>query len=356
MPKVRRVRSLSFDQSRASPYPSTSNDGNPSKPKSPLGSVDDVKEWEEARCPICMEHPHNVVLLKCSSHEKGCRPYMCNTSYRHSNCLDQFCKSSEPYSSTALLREIPLISNASQRIGEEQTLPGQTRPCGSHTESKLFCPLCRGDLYGYVVLESTRRYMNTKVRSCSTETCNFSGNYSELRKHARSEHPSVRPSEVDPTRQHDWMRLERERDLDDVLSLVQPGIAEDSSTEDPSEDLDSWMSSFFASMFRSIEIMLVSRLLDASRDREQSHNRRLERISRSHAYREVGTSSGTRRSNTFNESNSHGRRLRWRANYDAGASPATRQNNNSFQGRSRAPRSQRLHWRNQRWSNYNNQR
>lgn len=355
MPKVRRVRSSSFDQSRASPYSSTSNDADPSKPKIPVGSVDDLKEWEEARCPICMEHPHNVVLLKCSSHEKGCRPYMCNTSYRHSNCLDQFCKSSEPYSSsTALLREIPLTSNASRRISEEQALPGQTRPCGSHMESKLACPLCRGDLFGYVVSESARQYMNTKVRSCSSETCDFSGNYLELRKHARSEHPSVRPSEVDPTRQHDWMRLERERELDDVFSLVNPGLAEDSSTEDPSEDFDSWMSSFFASMFRSIEIMLVSRLLDASRDREQSHNRRAERTPRSH--RDVGSSSSARRSNNFHDNNPRERRLRWRANYDAGATPATRRNNNSFQGRAPAPRSRRLHWRNQRWSPYNSQR
>lgn len=49
-------------------------------------------EWKEVKCPICFDHPHNAVLLICSSHDKGCRPYMCDTSYRHSNCLDQFCK------------------------------------------------------------------------------------------------------------------------------------------------------------------------------------------------------------------------------------------------------------------------
>ena len=63
MPEVRRVRSLSFDQSRASPYPCTYKDDNPSKPRSPLGSVDDMKEWEDTRCPICMEHPHGAVFL-----------------------------------------------------------------------------------------------------------------------------------------------------------------------------------------------------------------------------------------------------------------------------------------------------
>ncbi|XP_010264060.1 PREDICTED: uncharacterized protein LOC104602164 [Nelumbo nucifera] len=50
------------------------------------------KEWDEASCPICMDHPHNAVLLLCSSHDKGCRCYICDTSYRHSNCLDRFKK------------------------------------------------------------------------------------------------------------------------------------------------------------------------------------------------------------------------------------------------------------------------
>ncbi|XP_057964906.1 uncharacterized protein LOC131155655 [Malania oleifera] len=48
------------------------------------------KELDEVLCPICMEHPHNAVLLLCSSHKKGCRSYICDTSYRHSNCLDRY--------------------------------------------------------------------------------------------------------------------------------------------------------------------------------------------------------------------------------------------------------------------------
>ncbi|PNX87734.1 hypothetical protein L195_g043828 [Trifolium pratense] len=63
--------------------------------------------------------PHNTVLLKYSSHDKGCRPYMCNTSYQHSNCLDQFCKSFDSNLSSSKLEEIPLVattaSNSSQR-------------------------------------------------------------------------------------------------------------------------------------------------------------------------------------------------------------------------------------------------
>ena len=41
-------------------------------------------------------------------YEKGCRPYMCEASYRHSNCLDQFHKSlSKPPSTVPLQEEMP---------------------------------------------------------------------------------------------------------------------------------------------------------------------------------------------------------------------------------------------------------
>ncbi|XP_065638071.1 uncharacterized protein LOC136071107 [Quercus suber] len=147
MPKVRRKSSLSADQPRASAYPEQCI------PEEQLESGNDVKEWEEARCPICMEHPHNVLLM-CSSHEKGCRPYMCNTSYRHSNCLDQFCKSFAPHASITLLQEIPLPSTDSQR-GEDGWQHGQTMHCGSPLQPKLVCPLCRGEIHGYIIVEAS---------------------------------------------------------------------------------------------------------------------------------------------------------------------------------------------------------
>ncbi|KAK9022557.1 hypothetical protein V6N11_002809 [Hibiscus sabdariffa] len=98
---------------------------------------------------------------------------------------------------------------------------------GSDLQPKLLCPLCRGDIYGWSVVEPARQFMNSKVRSCSSETCDFSGTYSELRKHARSAHPLVRPTEVDPERQHDWTRLERERDYEDMLSSIQSVAGEE---------------------------------------------------------------------------------------------------------------------------------
>ncbi|WCJ40604.1 hypothetical protein M5689_021518 [Euphorbia peplus] len=140
---------------------------------------EDVQKWEDAICPICLDHPHNAVLLKCSSYDNGCRPFMCNTSSRHSNCLNQF-----------------------------------------HKSGVLACPLCRGQITGWSVIEAAREFMDSKTRTCSTETCDFSGNYMELRKHARSKHPTVKPSAVDSERQREWVRLERERNHLDLRSML----------------------------------------------------------------------------------------------------------------------------------------
>lgn len=160
--------------------------------KTELPKAEEMKEWDEVRCPVCMEHPHNAVLLICSSHDKGCRPFMCDTSYRHSYCLDQFCKG----------------------IREKISSPF----------FKVKCPLCRGNVRAVKVIEDARKYMNSKVRNCSTDTCGFSGAYEELRKHARSEHPDSRPSEVDPERQRDWQRMEELQGLDDLLSIIHPDM------------------------------------------------------------------------------------------------------------------------------------
>ncbi|XP_073144699.1 uncharacterized protein [Henckelia pumila] len=137
MPKDRRA---SFDRARVSPYSRSLKDTGCKDGGSLSPLVGDEREWEEARCPICMEHPHNAVLLLCSSQEKG-----------------------------------------------------------------------------WAVKEPARRFMNSKTRCCSLETCNFGGNYSELRKHARLEHPSDRPSETSAIRQSNWTTLERELDINDAL-------------------------------------------------------------------------------------------------------------------------------------------
>lgn len=208
MPKERRDRSVSIDRSWTSPYVCNTSHSKRSLTKNPLES-ENIKEWEEARCPVCMEHPHNAILLLCSSHEKGCRPFMCDTSYRHSNCFDQFQKAS------------------SESLNQQEPSPTPTPTPNSTPVTTLTCPLCRGQVTGWIVVESARGFMNGKTRSCASETCNFSGTYADLRKHARLDHPLVRPSEADPDRQRDWRRLERQRDMGDLLSTLQSSIGDE---------------------------------------------------------------------------------------------------------------------------------
>ncbi|CAH9056443.1 unnamed protein product [Cuscuta epithymum] len=219
MPKDHRVNSLSNNRVRASPYHPCSlrETGVKSEKSSPI--VGDEREWEEARCPICMEHPHNAVLLLCSSLENGCRPYMCDTSYRHSNCLDQFCKS------FAARQPIlpPTSATSSHRGRMERLMHAHIRSLGNQ---QLVCPLCRGQIKGCVVVEAARGLMNSKTRSCSRETCDFTGTYVELRKHAREEHPSHHPSETDPRRESEWTRLQLQRDFEDTLNAYQSHLTD----------------------------------------------------------------------------------------------------------------------------------
>ncbi|KZV48164.1 hypothetical protein F511_27727 [Dorcoceras hygrometricum] len=232
------------------------------------------KELDEALCPICMDHPHNAVYLICSSHINGCRSFICDTSYRHSNCLDRFKKLGEDnpdrLSAPSLANEGHVDSigtsngnsttlsdinvnhgDISLTAGNSAALvgiPGGSRQNSSHDvnpyvenvhptsweilnldetheeklekTSNLKCPLCRGDVLGWKVVEDARKNLNLKSRSCSHESCSFVGNYSELRRHARSVHPTIRPADVDPSRQSAWHRLEHQREYNDIVSAI----------------------------------------------------------------------------------------------------------------------------------------
>ncbi|RLM93316.1 uncharacterized protein C2845_PM08G18770 [Panicum miliaceum] len=222
MPKDRSSRVSSYEsrRSRASPYFSSPSHGRSgcsrlseeSSTAAAAAAAKQAAEWEEVRCPVCMDHPHNAVLLVCSSHEKGCRPFMCDTSSRHSNCYDQYRKASKDSSKDSAAE----CSECQQQV-------------------ELSCPLCRGPVSDRIKDYDARRYMNSKVRSCTTESCEFRGAYQELRKHARVEHPAARPMEVDPERQQDWRRMEQQRDIGDLLSMLRSGFS--SSIEDDSGSL-----------------------------------------------------------------------------------------------------------------------
>lgn len=239
------------------------------------------KEWDDALCPICMDHPHNAVLLLCSSHDKGCRSYICDTSYRHSNCLDRFKKmkvnhedsSSQPSSSMpvdtrnqnagqrsrfGLIRESPRLlidisepdedfnhQDASHRpaaiSGEQEennynedldlTLEAREGEGSGPVESsevlnsnELVCPLCRGAISGWKIIKEARQYLDEKSRACSREACTFSGNYRELRRHARRVHPTTRPADVDPSRRRAWHRLEHQHEYGDIVSAIRSSM------------------------------------------------------------------------------------------------------------------------------------
>ncbi|KAG6470152.1 hypothetical protein ZIOFF_071209 [Zingiber officinale] len=220
---VRHPRALhrrSSRRLRLAPYPIPSYDWKVSEKEvdSKKTSVTSEKrDWEDVTCSVCMEYPHNAVLLLCSSHDKGCRPYMCGTSYRHSNCLDQF---KNAYTKMATNHDQG-VENAALRSHNSHLIP---LPFEKSKKMELACPLCRGQVKGWTVVNPAREYLNQKKRSCAQEDCSFVGTYKELSRHVRSEHPSSNPHEVDPVLEQKWRMLEHERERQDVISTIRSSM------------------------------------------------------------------------------------------------------------------------------------
>lgn len=179
--------------------------------KKSSSKASEKKDWEGATCSVCMEVPHNAILLLCSSYDKGCRPYMCATSHRYSNCFEQYKKAYTKATSVQGLQLEANSSNIDLRAGGSK----------ENTEvAELLCPLCRRQVKGWTVVEAAREWLNGKKRSCMQDDCCFVGNYKELRKHVRSKHPYARPREVDPIKEEKWKRFECERERNDVISTI----------------------------------------------------------------------------------------------------------------------------------------
>uniref|UniRef100_A0A0D9XED5 Uncharacterized protein n=1 Tax=Leersia perrieri TaxID=77586 RepID=A0A0D9XED5_9ORYZ len=94
--------------------------------------------WKDAICPVCLECPHNAVLLLSS------------------------------------------------------------KDCEDLDSIELTCPLCRGEVKGYTLVEPAREQLNQNKRSCMQDGCSYIGSYGQLCKHVRKKHPSVQPRSVDP--------------------------------------------------------------------------------------------------------------------------------------------------------------
>lgn len=164
---------------------------------------------DDAVCPICLEFPHNSVLLYCSSYDKGCRPFICDTDHNHSNCLDRFKAACRLPVTSA---EVSSSSNEALREGI-QAIPSNPDSCPT-------CPLCRGAVTGWAVINEARMYLNSKKRCCEERECTYVGNYPELQAHAKENHPDARPSEVDPARRLDWENFQQSSEIIDVLSTI----------------------------------------------------------------------------------------------------------------------------------------
>ncbi|VFQ76322.1 unnamed protein product [Cuscuta campestris] len=192
-------RGSSASKFRSTPYPLPSLNHHQSEDLNQIkcSKHHQKNDWEDATCSVCMEFPHNAVLLLCSSYDKGCRPYMCGTSFRYSNCLDQYQKAQENVTE-------PLPSLSVQKC----------------ETANLACPLCRGQVKGWTVVKHARKFLNAKERGCMHDNCPFVGNYKATRKHVRAVHPSSRPREVDPVLEDKWRLLEREREMGDVISTI----------------------------------------------------------------------------------------------------------------------------------------
>ncbi|KAM7264945.1 hypothetical protein ACFE04_002628 [Oxalis oulophora] len=156
--------------------------------------------WDHVVCPICLDYPHNVVLLHCSSYEKGCRPFVCDTDHLHSNCLDRF-------------KTAYGMKNPSSPQSDE-----------SQDNNDLLCPLCRGKVTGWVVIEKARLQLDKKKRCCEENKCSFKGTYLELQKHAQMEHPHSHPAKIDSARQLDWENFQQSSEMIDVLSTIHSEI------------------------------------------------------------------------------------------------------------------------------------
>ncbi|KAJ0976037.1 hypothetical protein J5N97_018002 [Dioscorea zingiberensis] len=169
------------------------------------------EDWQDATCSVCMEFPHNAVLLLCSSHDKGCRPYMCGTSYRHSNCLEMFKK--------AYTKAMP--SNETNMENPSLSLATASWPnCKKSEGIELACPLCRGQVKGWTVVEPARDYLNKKRRSCMHDNCSFMGTYKQLQKHVKVDHPRAKPRKVDPILEQKWTMMEHQREREDIISTI----------------------------------------------------------------------------------------------------------------------------------------
>ncbi|KAI5008510.1 hypothetical protein ZWY2020_009558 [Hordeum vulgare] len=188
------------------------------------------KEWDDARCPICMDHPHNAVLVLCSSHDKGCRSYISNRMDSSSHPSSSLPGDTSNQRSPRLLIDVPEFrENLSHEhvIRSSATVSGQQE--GTNYNQG---PVTLEALMGQVKAgRSSKMPDSTWTRSQEAargkHACAFSGTYGALRRHARRVHPTTRPADVDPSRRRAWHRLENQREYGDIMSATSGPLRRD---------------------------------------------------------------------------------------------------------------------------------
>ncbi|GMP47124.1 hypothetical protein CsSME_00015031 [Camellia sinensis var. sinensis] len=82
MAKVGKVqRQSDCRHHRVTPYPLPSHSSKVLKDvhqKKKRSTETEIKQWDDATCSVCMEYPHNAVLLLCSPYDKDCQPRLQN--------------------------------------------------------------------------------------------------------------------------------------------------------------------------------------------------------------------------------------------------------------------------------------
>lgn len=189
-------------------------------------SIDqDIKfdqSWvEDVACPICLDSPHNAVLLRCASYEKGCRPFICDTDQTRSNCLERFRGAHGLPLPVPVPVPVPANARASSRtVAPLNSIHTITISSSNANNNRPACPLCRGDVMGWFVIGEARSHLNQKRRCCEESRCSYVGSFHELQRHTQQKHPDSRPSAIDPARRADWENLQRSSDVVDVLSTI----------------------------------------------------------------------------------------------------------------------------------------
>ncbi|GKV51635.1 hypothetical protein SLEP1_g58271 [Rubroshorea leprosula] len=101
MAKTGKVRKSNSQCLRSNPYPLSSRIKRAVKEghkKGKCSKAREMKDWKDAICSVCLEFPHNAVLLLCSSYAPICvqlrrlmRSWQCQSFYVHSvrgSCME----------------------------------------------------------------------------------------------------------------------------------------------------------------------------------------------------------------------------------------------------------------------------